>query len=221
MNADFLLSDFAAPPRTKSLTRNLKRFFDVLLALFGLFVLSPMILVLCVVLFVTQGRPIMFRHKRIGLDGRQFDCLKFRTMVVDADRVLHDLLRSDALAAAEWSVSRKLTDDPRITRLGNIMRRSSLDELPQLWNVIVGDMSIVGPRPIVAAEIQRYNSDFVYYTAVRPGITGLWQTSGRSDCSYAERVALDRDYVSNWSLKRDLAIIVRTVPAVLWQEGSR
>ncbi len=163
----------------------------------------------------------MFRHKRIGLDGRQFDCLKFRTMVVDADRVLHDLLRSDALAAAEWSVSRKLTDDPRITRLGNIMRRSSLDELPQLWNVIVGDMSIVGPRPIVAAEIQRYNSDFVYYTAVRPGITGLWQTSGRSDCSYAERVALDRDYVSNWSLKRDLAIIVRTVPAVLWQEGSR
>jgi exopolysaccharide production protein ExoY len=204
---------------TRFYTQQAKRLLDLSLAVAGLIVTGPLFAILGVILLVTQGRPIIFKHQRIGVDGAKFDCLKFRTMVVDAERVLYDLLRNDPSAAAEWQANQKLARDPRITRLGNFMRRTSLDELPQLWNVILGDMSIVGPRPIVEDEIPRYKNDFKYYAAVRPGITGLWQTTGRNNCPYPERVALDRKYALNWDVYLDLTIILRTFVAVF--SGSR
>ncbi len=153
--------------------------------------------------------------------GRPFACLKFRTMVVDADAVLEAHLSTHAGARAEWAHTQKLVDDPRVTCLGRFLRASSLDELPQLINVLRGEMSLVGPRPIVTSEIGRYGAHFENCFSVPPGITGLWQVSGRNDCSYAERVALDAKYAEEWSLLGDLAILARTIPAVLLQKGSR
>ncbi len=158
---------------------------------------------------------------RLGRDGRAFGCLKFRSMVADGEAVLTAHLAADAQARAEWAATHKLTNDPRITPIGQVLRKTSLDELPQLWNVLRGEMSLVGPRPIVQAEVARYGRAFQTCFAVPPGVTGLWQVSGRSDTSYAERVALDLDYASRWSLRRDIAILLRTIPAVLAQRGSR
>jgi lipopolysaccharide/colanic/teichoic acid biosynthesis glycosyltransferase len=141
-------------------------------------------------------------------------------MVRDADARLADLLASDADARAEWDASQKLLDDPRITRVGRLLRRTSLDELPQLWNVLVGDMSLVGPRPIVDAEVAKYGEAFELYTQVRPGMTGAWQVSGRSDTSYAYRVDLDAGYVRNWSMWLDVEILLRTISVVLRREGA-
>ena len=141
-------------------------------------------------------------------------------MVVNADAALKDLLERDPRAADEWAQSQKLKNDPRVTRLGKVLRETSLDELPQLWNVVRGDMSIVGPRPIVSAEVTRYGSNFPAYAATKPGITGLWQVTGRSDCSYEERVSLDVDYVRNWSILRDIYIIAKTAVVVFARKGS-
>jgi len=149
-----------------------------------------------------------------------FDCLKFRSMGVDADSVLRRLLANDPEAADEWAATQKLRDDPRITRIGRFLRASSLDELPQLLNVVRGEMSLVGPRPIVRAEVARYGSNIEHYYAAKPGLTGLWQVSGRSDMSYARRVQLDVWYVRNWSLWHDIAILFKTVPAVCLQRGA-
>ena len=135
--------------------------------------------------------------------------------------VLEHLLATDPAARAEWEATQKLTNDPRITRLGKFLRKSSLDELPQLWNILRGDMSIVGPRPIVHNEISKYGTDFIYYTDVRPGLTGLWQVSGRSDTTYDERVALDVQYVREWSFIRDVKVIFKTIPAILASKGAR
>jgi len=158
---------------------------------------------------------------RLGRDGRSFGCLKFRSMVTDGEAVLAAHLAADPRARAEWAATHKLSNDPRITAIGQVLRKTSLDELPQLWNVLRGEMSLVGPRPIVPAEVARYGRAFQTCFAVPPGVTGLWQVSGRSDTSYAERVALDLDYASRWSLRRDIAIMLRTIPAVLAQRGSR
>jgi exopolysaccharide production protein ExoY len=216
------IHDALAPVvRSKTAVFRVKRAFDVVFALLVTSILFPVLILLILVLFVTQGRPIIFRHERIGLGGRRFFCLKFRTMVVDAEEGLESFLRSDPKAAVDWQTHHKLAVDPRVTPVGNVLRRTSLDELPQLWNVILGDMSIIGPRPIVHSEIKKYGRDFAFYKAVKPGITGLWQVSGRSDCSYPQRVRLDRDYVVNWNLGRDFAILLRTIPAVVLQKGSR
>lgn len=192
-----------------------------------LFVASLVLLAILPVLVVVyalvrlDGGPAIFGHMRIGRDGRPFRCLKFRTMAVNADSILAELLARDPQAAAEWEATRKLTSDPRITPIGRILRKTSLDELPQILNVLRLEMSLVGPRPIVGAEEVHYGKDMAYYTATRPGITGLWQVSGRSDTSYTRRVQLDNWYVRNWSLWRDVVILVKTIPAVLAQKGAR
>jgi Undecaprenyl-phosphate galactose phosphotransferase WbaP len=196
-----------------------KLVLDCAIAGTALLLLLPLLLVIAA--FVrADGGPALFGHVRIGRDGGRFRCLKFRTMCVDADRVLKELLANDKQAAAEWEETRKLVADPRVTAIGAFLRRTSLDELPQLLNVLRGEMSLVGPRPIVDAEVPRYADNIAYYYAAKPGITGLWQVSGRSNTSYALRVQLDVSYVREWSLSRDIAILARTVPAVLLRQGA-
>jgi exopolysaccharide production protein ExoY len=162
---------------------------------------------------------VLFCHERVGFNGRRFKCLKFRTMAVDAQERLRRHLEVDANAAAEWAVSRKLRADPRITFIGAMLRKSSLDELPQLFNVLKGDMSIVGPRPITEEELNRYSDAISAYFACRPGITGLWQVSGRSSTTYQRRIVLDRYYASNWSMVLDAKIMIATIPAV-WRSET-
>ena len=207
-------------PTKYSIGGSLKRALDVLVALTGLAVLWPLMLFVIIAIRITDPGPAIFGHERIGYNGRRFKCLKFRSMVVNADGALRDLLERDPRAADEWAQSQKLKNDPRVTRLGKVLRETSLDELPQLWNVVKGDMSIVGPRPIVSAEVTRYGSHFPAYAATKPGITGLWQVTGRSDCSYDERVSLDVDYVKNWSILRDINIIAKTAVVVFARKGS-
>ncbi|GJE62694.1 UDP-glucose:undecaprenyl-phosphate glucose-1-phosphate transferase [Methylobacterium trifolii] len=164
--------------------------------------------------------PVLFRHSRIGLNGQRFDCLKFRTMHVDGHAVLEKHLAENVCARAEWERTQKLRDDPRVTALGKVLRKSSVDELPQLINILRGEMSVVGPRPIVQAEIVRYGTHIHDYCSVRPGLTGLWQVSGRSDVDYAQRVAFDCEYVLRRSFLLDLAIILRTLPVVFAARGA-
>ena len=204
---------------TRPFSQVLKWAFDQTAALALVILLSPLLCALAIMIR-RDGGPALFRHRRIGAGGRMFDCIKFRTMVANADEVLRKTIKADAQAAAEWAATQKLRDDPRITRIGSFLRRSSLDELPQLLNVLHGEMSLVGPRPIVQAEVARYGSDVEYYYAAKPGLTGLWQVSGRSDMSYARRVRLDVWYVRNWTLWHDVAILLKTIPAVFLQRGA-
>jgi len=204
----------------RPVSRIIKTAFDQLVAMALLILLFPLLAALSI-LVRRDGGPAFYRHRRIGAAGRTFDCLKFRTMVMDADRVLQRVLAEDAAAANEWTATQKLRNDPRVTRFGRFLRRSSLDELPQLFNVLRGEMSLVGPRPIVQAEIARYGDDIDYYYETKPGLTGLWQVSGRSDTSYARRVRLDVWYVRNWTLWHDIAILLKTIPAVFLQRGAQ
>ncbi|OFZ97471.1 MAG: hypothetical protein A3H35_11955 [Betaproteobacteria bacterium RIFCSPLOWO2_02_FULL_62_17] len=196
-----------------------KRLFDLVAASALLVLLSPVLLALAILIRRTGGTAL-YSHTRIGRDGRPFQCLKFRSMRPDADRVLEELLAKDAQARSEWEKDLKLKNDPRVTALGRFLRKTSLDELPQLINVIKGEMSLVGPRPIVSEELQRYGECAMLYLQVLPGITGLWQISGRNDTSYAERVSLDAWYVQNWSLWYDIAILFKTVNVVLNRRGA-
>jgi lipopolysaccharide/colanic/teichoic acid biosynthesis glycosyltransferase len=206
-------------PGAASPGRVAKRTLDMAVAVLALLCLSPLLLAIAL-LVKTDGGPALFAHGRIGQHGRRFRCLKFRTMGVDAERRLQDLLAADPAAAAEWAATQKLTADPRVTDIGAVLRKTSLDELPQLLNVLRGEMSLVGPRPIVAAEVSRYGDSIACYYAVQPGVTGLWQVSGRSETTYAYRVQLDAAYVRNWSFWRDLAILLKTLPAVLARRGA-
>jgi undecaprenyl-phosphate galactose phosphotransferase len=201
-------------------SRAVKAAFDQVVAAAFVLLFAPLLLVLAAVVR-SDGGPAFYRHRRIGASGRSFGCIKFRTMVTDADRVLDQVLATDPAAAAEWAATQKLNDDPRITRFGRFLRRSSLDELPQLFNVLRGEMSLVGPRPIVQAEVGRYAEDIEYYYETKPGLTGLWQVSGRSDTSYERRVRLDVWYVRNWTLWHDIAILLKTIPAVFLQRGAQ
>lgn len=202
-----------------SLSRRAKRFFDVVISVGALLLLAlPMVLVALAVRL--DGGPVIFGHERVGEGGRRFRCLKFRSMRRDAQEQLERLLESDASARTEWEVSRKLKNDPRVTRLGKFIRKTNIDELPQLFNVIAGHMSLVGPRPVTESELDRYGDDAEGYLSVRPGLTGLWQVSGRSDTTYAQRVGLDAWYVKNWSPWHDFAILMKTVPAVLSRRGA-
>lgn len=184
-----------------------------------LLLLAPLFLLLTL-LIRRDGGAALFRHQRLGADGQMFPCMKFRTMVADADKVLEHLLANDPVAAIEWHATQKLRRDPRITSVGHFLRKSSLDELPQLFNVLRGEMSLVGPRPIVQAEIARYGNDIGHYYQARPGLTGLWQVSGRSDTSYTQRVELDVRYVVNWTFMHDIVIVLKTIPAVLLRRGA-
>jgi len=198
-----------------------KRAFDVTAALAMLIFALPAMFFIAVILFSTDRGPIVFAHERVGRNGRRFRCLKFRSMVVNSQEALRKHLEASPQARAEWEANQKLTNDPRVTPIGRFLRATSLDELPQLINVIRGDMSLVGPRPIVEDEVVRYADEIAHYAAVRPGITGLWQVSGRSDVDYEQRVQLDSRYVREWSFAGDIVILVKTVKVVLLRTGSR
>jgi hypothetical protein len=204
-----------------NLRRAAKRSFDAAASLALLVLLSPLFLVL-IAIIRRDGGSAFYSHRRIGRGGASFGCLKFRSMAMDADQRLAEQLRNNPADAAEWATRRKLKHDPRITPLGAILRQTSLDELPQLINVLRGEMSLVGPRPVVAEELQDHYGRVGAraYLAVTPGITGLWQVSGRSGTSYTDRVALDMDYAQRPSLRLDLTILLRTVPAVLARRGA-
>lgn len=197
-----------------------QRAFDLLIAAPLLLVLSPLLMLLALAVWINDGGPAFYGQMRIGQHGRTFRCWKFRSMVTDSDAVLAAVLARSTAARAEWERDHKLKVDPRITWLGAMLRSSSLDELPQLWNVVCGEMSLVGPRPIVVAEVGRYGSRFHDYCGCRPGITGLWQVSGRSNLRYSRRVAIDTLYARRSSLKLDALILALTVPAVLFRRGS-
>ncbi|GEM45259.1 undecaprenyl-phosphate galactose phosphotransferase WbaP [Deinococcus cellulosilyticus] len=201
-------------------SRFIKRVLDILLVLLGGIVALPAMLIIALAIKLDSKGPAVYRARRIGVDGRMFDCLKFRSMYQDADQRLKDILASDPELRAEFEATHKLKDDPRVTRVGNFLRKTSLDELPQIWNVLIGDMSLVGPRPIVTAEIEKYGDIFEVYKQVRPGITGYWQVHGRSDTTYEERVNMDLFYVSNWSPWLDLVILIKTVDVVLRGKGA-
>lgn len=205
--------------RRRPLARALKTAFDLAAAVCALIVLAP-VFALIAILVSRDGGPVLFAHKRVGARGRVFGCLKFRSMVVASDAALRDHLMGDPEAAEEWARTHKLRNDPRITWIGRILRKTSLDELPQLINVLLLDMSLVGPRPIVSLEIGKYAEDIAYYYESRPGITGLWQVSGRSDTTYQHRVQLDSWYAKNWSVWLDLTILARTIPAVVSGRGA-
>ena len=200
-------------------SRFIKRSVDLVLGILLVVVLSPVLGVLAL-LVRRDGGQAVFSHERIGEGGRRFKCLKFRTMVCDAEQRLQSLLDSDPDAALSWERDHKLKDDPRITSIGRFLRKTSLDELPQLLNVLRGEMSLVGPRPIVADEIIRYGVAYDYYRQARPGMTGLWQISGRNDVSYAERVRLDVWYARNWSPWLDIVLLFKTFPIVFRRDGA-
>jgi len=193
---------------------------NMALALMALVFLAPVMLAVALAVYLQDGGPVVFAHRRIGRGGRYFFCLKFRSMAIDAEQRLAGLLASDPVARAEWERDHKLRNDPRVTSLGAFLRRTSLDELPQLFNVLRGDMSLVGPRPIVDAEVSKYGRRFGSYCAVKPGITGLWQVSGRNDTTYRARVAMDCLYARQRNVVMDGLIIAATVPAVLMRRGS-
>ena len=192
-----------------------------LVALLLLALLSPLMLVIAVLIAQRDGLPILFGHYRVGLGGKLFRCYKFRSMYRDSSQMLTELLRTDAAARAEWERDCKLTDDPRVTPVGRFLRRTSLDELPQLLNVLRGEMCLVGPRPITVAELTRYGSVRWDYLSVLPGVTGLWQVSGRSNTSYDERVSLDLEYIDKRSPWLDLKILLKTVKVVVARDGAR
>lgn len=196
------------------------RCLDIVLSLGALVFFLPLMLSIAVLVWLWDRGPVLFRHRRVGEGGRHFHCLKFRSMCIDADQRLRHLLDNDPEARAEWHATHKLRRDPRITVLGRFLRRSCLDELPQLINVLRGDMSLVGPRPIVDAEVARYGRHFAAYCAVKPGVTGLWQIARRHDTSYRRRVACDLLYRRGRSLRFNLRIIVLTVPSVLLARGA-
>lgn len=201
-------------------TSSLKRVMDVAIA-FPLFVfLSPLLILIYVAIKLFDPGPALFRQARVGRDGQQFTVLKFRSMRVDAEERLAQFLASDPAALDEWTRYQKLRHDPRVTFVGGILRKSSLDELPQLVNILRGEMSLIGPRPVTASEIHRYGPAYPFYTAVRPGVLGLWQVMGRNRLTYPERVALDVRYVTTWSMWQDFRICMQAIPVVLLGLGA-
>ena len=197
------------------------RSLDIAFSLAFLVTLLPVMLLVAAVIAIANPGPVFFSHRRIGRNGKQFNCYKFRTMSVDAEAHLYRLLSNTPALRNEWAKGQKLVSDPRVTPLGQILRNSCLDELPQLFNVLIGDMSVVGPRPIVLAELPRYGRYASNYLSVKPGLTGLWQVTRDDATSYRRRVATDVAYVRNKSLALDCRILLATIPAVLTGRGSR
>ena len=197
-----------------------KRAIDIVLALAGIILVAPLLIVCFIAIVATSPGGALFLHRRVGFNGKPFYCLKFRTMEADAPQRLRLLLDLDPVAAAEWAASCKLRHDPRITAIGSLLRKSSLDELPQLFNVLRGDMSVVGPRPVTEEELVRYSKDVNAYKACRPGITGLWQVSGRSTTAYSKRIACDTFYAQNWSMALDAKILIDTIPCLLFSDSA-
>ncbi len=215
-----LPSDLGGCRLLQKRNRAIKRLFDVVAAGILIVPAIPVALLVVAAIALDSRGPVFFVHDRIGRNGRRFRLWKFRSMARNADEMLERYIAAHPGARQEWERNHKLKDDPRVTRVGRLLRRTSLDELPQLVSVLGGDMSLIGPRPIVETEIGKYGSDFALYRAVRPGLTGLWQVSGRTDTSYGQRVALDTAYIRNWSFRGDLQILLRTVRVVLFGHGA-
>lgn len=205
---------------SRRLNRIIKRIFDIVFSVCGIIILSPFLFLIAFSIKLTSSGKIFFKHKRIGMNGKYFYCIKFQTMYPDSNEILENLLATDYAAKLEWEKNFKLKNDPRVTKIGSFLRKTSLDELPQLFNVIRGEMSLVGPRPIVDTELGRYGDYAYYYRLVKPGITGLWQISGRNDTDYKTRVRLDVYYTKNWSLWYDFVILFKTIMVVFSRSGA-
>ncbi len=226
VGADMVMAEMR-PAGPSLAMRTAKRLFDIVVTTVGLIILAPLLAMISALLMF-EGGPVFFSQSRVGRGGQRFACFKFRSMRPDAQERLQELLANDPAARAEWETHQKLIDDPRITPVGHFLRQTSLDELPQLFNVLKGDMSLIGPRPIIAPEVEGYpgdkayyeNPNFMYYARCVPGISGLWQVSGRASTHHDERVRLDRWYARNWSIWLDLMILLKTVRAVLDRQGS-
>lgn len=217
---DYGTSVLAQPASISPATAAIWRLFDILAAGAVLIIALPFLVLLALVMYLSDPGPLFFVHRRVGTRGSSFGCIKFRSMKVNGDDILRAHLAASPAAREEWAQTQKLKNDPRVTPVGVLVRKLSLDEFPQLWNVLRGEMSIVGPRPIVESEVHRYGKYFEHYCAVKPGLTGLWQISGRNDTSYDERVRLDVSYVQNKSVLLDTWLCIKTVPAVLFARGS-
>jgi exopolysaccharide production protein ExoY len=197
-----------------------KRTLDILIASSAIAAILPLMVVVWLIIRCSSGAPAIFVQQRVGLGGRLFPCFKFRTMCLNSRAVLEHYLATQSEAALEWQVTQKLKDDPRVTRVGRILRKTSLDELPQLLNVLCGHMSCVGPRPVLAEELPRYGSCASSYLQTRPGLTGMWQVSGRSKLSYDDRVTLDTQYVKQWSMLLDIKILLKTITVLAKFDGA-
>lgn len=204
----------------RPINRWIKTIFDYVLTITGTIAISPILIVIALWIYKDSPGPVIFKHRRIGRNGKEFNCYKFRSMCVDAKEKLEQLLKTDPEAKAEWEKDFKLKNDPRITKSGAFLRKTSLDELPQIFNVLKGEMSLVGPRPIIRDEMIRYGEYINDYLMVKPGITGMWQVSGRSDIDYAERVLLDSWYTRNWSVWLDITLLFKTFKVVLLRKGA-
>ncbi|CUS78047.1 sugar transferase [Candidatus Kryptobacter tengchongensis] len=207
-------------PLDNPIAQGVKRLLDLILVVSTIPIWLPIIGIIALLIWLKDKHAPFYIHKRIGKGGKLISVIKFRTMIHNAESVLKDYLSKDPLLKAEWEQNFKLKNDPRVTIIGRWLRKSSLDELPQLFNVLKGDMSLVGPRPIVKEEVPRYGDVFNLYIKVYPGITGLWQVSGRTDCNYSERVSMDAFYIKNWSILLDLLILIRTIIVVLKRKGA-
>lgn len=211
----------STPRRATPLGGIAKRLFDIAFSTFALLATLPFFIVVAVIVRLSSPGPVFFRHERIGFDGVPFQCTKFRTMHVDSAAQLAAHLATNAEARAEWAAFRKLKHDPRIIPfIGTLLRKTSLDELPQFFDVLMGSMSVVGPRPVTSDEVRMYGPARRIYKACRPGVTGLWQVSGRNDLSFEQRVDIDKRYVRSWSLSKDLVIIAKTIKVVILREGA-
>jgi len=199
----------------------IKRAFDIVFSLLCLILGFPLFLIIGLFVLLTSPGSIIYSHERVGRGGKPFRCYKFRTMYFDSDQRLKEILKNDLKSKNEWEISFKLKKDPRITSIGSFLRKTSLDEIPQFWNVFRGDLSVVGPRPVIKEEIKKYYGIKAYkILSLRPGLTGPWQVSGRNDCSYEERVGLDEHYLDHHSFLGDLKLIAKTVPAMLFSKGA-
>ena len=198
----------------------LKRLLDIFLILLLLPLLIPLMLILSFLVKVTSKGPVFYAHKRVGKNGKEIKCWKFRSMNINAQQMLEEILATDPVRRAEWEKDRKFVDDPRVTKFGKFLRKTSLDELPQLFNILFGDMSLVGPRPVTEPELDKYGKYKDYVLSVVPGLTGMWQVSGRSDTGYEERISFDTYYIQNWSIWLDIWILIKTVWVVLKGKGA-
>lgn len=200
--------------------RILKRCVDIFIILLVCPILIPLFLILMILVKCTSKGPIFYGHKRVGKNGKEFKCWKFRTMVYNSQEILEQILATDPVRAAEWEAERKFRDDPRITKFGKFLRKTSLDELPQIINILIGQMSLVGPRPVTKPELEKYGNHKDFVLSVTPGLTGMWQVNGRSETSYEERIYFDTFYIQNWSIWLDLWILIKTVYVVIKGKGA-
>lgn len=218
------IADIIAFSSTHNLTIKpyyfLKRLVDIFIVVLFTPILIPLFIILSLLVKCTSKGPVFYGHKRIGKNGKEFKCWKFRSMVSNSQEILEEILRTDPVRAAQWEAERKFVDDPRVTKIGKILRKTSLDELPQLFNVLVGQMSLVGPRPVTAPEVEKYGKAKDFVLSVLPGLTGLWQVNGRSETSYEERIYFDGYYIQNWSVWLDLWILIKTIWVVLKGKGA-